>query len=377
MALLYNGPNEGPQVHAFIVGIGNYPYLKGGTNEVHQTVAGLEQLGQLSSPSVSAYEFYKLLLELDKKKNLSKPLGSVELIVSPNPGAKRKPTDVVTEAATQKNIETAYYAWKHRADSHQDNIAIFFYSGHGLQKGEHYLLAEDFGQNPHNPWTGALAFDGTRTAFHGCQAQTQLFFVDSCRQITWGMKDRDLIIPPLEQVNHNTGECAYNLTMKAASTNEAAHGEKDQPSFFTKALVKGLKGHVAENEDDLWQVKTGLLANHIHSLMRMEKATEGYKQRVVNTLGESISVVNYKKPPKVMLEVTCNPDDAMPYADLTATSMDTQKEYTRNKTKDPWKVELSAGIYLLKAEFTDKKYKNNKKPSSVNPPFRKERMNCL
>ena len=146
---------------------------------------------------------------------------------------------------------------------------FFFFCGHGLEKSEHFLLAEDFG-DPANFWFNAFNFDATRLAFRSCVARTQLFFVDACRQVTSEMLLLNLDgIPPLEPPAYLSPDCDYNLTIKATAVNEKAYSKKNQPSFFTQALINGMEGQAARNSNDEWTVSTGALSSGITSLIRL------------------------------------------------------------------------------------------------------------
>jgi hypothetical protein len=60
------------------------------------------------------------------------PLGSLELLTSPtvdyelSPSLKRP-----TEEAVMENVKKAFKRWFHRLDSNPENVAFFYFCGHG------------------------------------------------------------------------------------------------------------------------------------------------------------------------------------------------------------------------------------------------------
>ncbi len=96
------------------------------------------------------------------------------------------------------NINKAFREWYKRSNSHTADVATFYFCGHGIAKGNFALLAEDFGSYPFVLFENAIDFELTHRGISDCQAQTQLFIADSCRQVPeevldhqsrlWGME---------------------------------------------------------------------------------------------------------------------------------------------------------------------------------------------
>ena len=81
------------------------------------------------------------------------------------------------------NIKQAFDRWDARCNTHQENIAFFYFACDGLNTVSQFLLAADFG-NPANPdfWENCIDFSGMRSGMHKNAADTQLFFIDACRE---------------------------------------------------------------------------------------------------------------------------------------------------------------------------------------------------
>lgn len=369
MALYFEDSSEGPKTHIFVIAVGAYPYLKGGTSEKVQTIDTATRLGQLTSPAVSAEAFCAMAMELHHSQSWATPLGSIDVLVSNPPDGRPVFQDVEVKAATMENIKDTYFEWKERCDSHEDNVALFLFCGHGLGKGEHYLLAEDFGRRPADPWDGCFAFDTTVMGFATCRAKTQIFLVDSCRQVTSDMAGFNLIIKPLEQAAFATGVCDNRFVQKAAAHNESAYGKKNKESFYISAIIKAFKGNAAEKKNGVWKVSTGTICSKMNDLVDLELLGSQPRQRCDNSIIGETSIVVLKAPPTAALTITCSPSPALTYADLAFREVNTGISANRAATDQPWVVNVVAGIYEVHATFPEGNYQSKPETALVSPPF--------
>ena len=366
-----------PSTHALVIGVGGYRHLRGGADERQQVIEqNVGKLNQLTSPPRSAVAFAQHLL--DAKNNLRSPLGSIELLISPAPeDLDPIPAHMSAGLPTMANIRTAYAAWRERCNRHKDNIAIFYFCGHGLEKTQQYLLAEDFGADPLNPWLGAFAFNSTRLAFHACLAETQCFFIDACRNITPAMLRTQPNPPELEIVRDDISNCAFNLTMKASARNESALGPKRDTSYFTQALLKALRGAVASQGATGWNVETGQISAHITEILRTIKKSEGFTQRCpCEVIGNTV-LLRILETPKVNLNLACLPEDANQYVQLVFGRLGgTQIKFPAHQGA-PWALYVDAGYYVAEANFQEGGFGNTKREIFVcPPPFRDYYLEC-
>lgn len=167
-----------PRLHAFVIGVSDYPHLNNGTGRRALDPLGLSQV---TTPHYTALAIVNWLLS--EYKNPRCPLGSIEVVISPPATIATPNGGMQTESATKDQIAKAFAKWEQRCSAHRDNIAFFYFCGHGISKTEQYLLAEDFG-DPTVPdeWQNCINFDRMRDGMRKCLAQTQLFFVDACRE---------------------------------------------------------------------------------------------------------------------------------------------------------------------------------------------------
>lgn len=346
MALVFDQIQDQPQLHAFIIGIGKYRHVSDGEDPKMHTVMNIGDLRQLTSPPRSALAIRDLLLQTQAQWQV--PLGSIELLLSPAPDDSQPDgPNQNFEAATMANIKRAFADWVGRCDSHEDNIALFYFCGHGVEKGDQFLLAEDFGAGL-NPWDESFAFDATRLAFHRIKAETQIFLVDACRKVTSRMLQTIPAANPLMVPDHVTAECLFNLTIKAAARNEEAMGPKKLPSYFTQSLLKIFqRGALAERlNNQAWGIRTGRIAADVSKVLKRIKDTEDFRQRCKAEITESALVFRMNTTPIVEVSIAVDEQARAFFKKLP----DGAKQH-RQDAVNPWKFNTEAGFYHIGFEL--------------------------
>jgi hypothetical protein len=364
MAIIFNNIEDRPQTHILIIGVGEYPFLKGGKHFVEQTFEFLQNIGQLTSTSKSATEFCQEMLNFHNTNSWITPLGSIELLTEES----TKPT--------RDNVEDAYFSWKTRCETHSDNVAIFYFAGHGFTKGEKLILAlTDFGKSPRNPWKGCMPFTDTRTAFHGCKARTQFFLIDACRNIPPDTLLKSFDVASMDTIENMQTTCDHDLTLYAAAPNESAFGTKGEVSYFTKAILNGMKSYGATNEDDQWVVSTGSISTGINKWMEMIKPSEGYRSRCEARLNDPVDLLRLTGPPDVTLLIDCDPVPALEHADLECSN----ELFKHNRTPDtvPWQIVVKAGFYKISAVFAKNDFNGTEIIKPVRPPHTEYKLKVL
>ena len=375
----FNTAKAGPKTHVLLIGVGGYPFLKDGTNSVPQ-IGEVANLGQLTSPMPSVTAFYNKIIEYDTKAEWLKPLGSIEILVTPPPNSVAALPALNIENASLQNIRKSYFSWKARCDQHEDNVALFYYCGHGFQKSKHFLLADDFGEIPQNPWLNAFNFDDTRDAFYECKATTPVFLVDACRQVTVEMLEKDLTVAPIDNPSLiNPEESLNHLTLKATAAGTSAYGKINEPTYFIQAVISGLDGLVARQENNDWLIETADMSVHIHRLLELIKPGQGFKQRCQPRNGMPAAILSRKNAPSAWLEISCDPDGALPLAGLSCVEDEENPTITFSRPPEAgtWKLNLKAGNYKLAADFQPGgNFKNSSKKTAVIPPIKKDKIIC-
>lgn len=259
---------EGPGTHVFIIGVGDYPHLKDGSGTLS---TGHRGMGQLTSPPTSAME---MLRWVDRTlNNPEAPLKSIEVLVSQVDPATYTDSNGLNQQiapATWDNYEASVHAWKQRANSHPDNVAIFYFCGHGMGDGVNtHLLMSDTGRSAkllrHAAHVGAL-----RLAMGDCAALKQLYLVDACRTV-----DLATVLDPFELSQSGLPETnvlkvyqGENPVLSSARNGEQAFGAPGRVSVFTKALLDGLnRCAVFRPNGRIWAVSPQQLQQAIAALM--------------------------------------------------------------------------------------------------------------
>ncbi|WP_405889849.1 caspase family protein [Streptomyces sp. NBC_00133] len=295
-----------PQVHALVIGVGGYRHLPGGREEAHPPPP---VRGQLLSPPVSAAAFSDWAAK--ELRHPEAELGSIDLLVSYAPGsdpAARRDVGVPSADA----VTAAVRQWKRRCDTHEGNVALFFFAGHGLEYGSSYLLMEDYGADSEEaPLDAALDLTYLVKAMRQCQARHQYFLVDACRTTprSWSGMDLPPALRPLlsSSVAADRREEVGVLQATAGGSKAYAPPHGREPSFFTAALLEGLRGRASTYDD---------VSERWHVLFT--RLVEDVSLRCHSAAGQvpDAQIQGFKPwhllpgPPRVSVVVTCRPEEA-------------------------------------------------------------------
>ncbi len=289
MSLVFDRVDESKaQIHAMIVGVGDYPYLSGGRLFDDVGVVGSIANSRLGSPPISARELASWMIRNlgpsaapRTKSSKTPPLGSLELLISQFPTEDYLPpaatAPIAVETAKLKNIRDAFKRWSQRCDKSKDNVALFYFCGHGLEHGLTLLLAEDFGADADCPWENCIDFTTTWYGMADCKAATQCYFLDACRST------------PIELLKGNASKSTALKTtqtlkspkrnapiFKSAVLGQEAEAKTNAASPFAKALIQSFESVGAANYDgEKWYVSTGSLSVALQFLMERTKLRGG------------------------------------------------------------------------------------------------------
>lgn len=352
MALIYNEKQEGtPGTHVFIVGVGTYPHFPGHTAETPE--------GQIDSAANGALEIAGWFMK--RFENPDAPLQTVRLLLSGEDQAAQAAEryKIGIEPATFLNVKAEYVAWMNDLASTEDNVAVFYFAGHGFGTEEmQCLLLEDYNQDPDSPTDGALNYNNlvqsvrvNRKLNHGW------FFVDACRQANledvarneWGRKLNTKMTP--------LGGPTSCLQLFSAAPGEEALGEEGKVTFFAAALAEALeKNGYARGAHGGWVVQIGTLQTAVAINLKRTCSDAGVPEdeipRVTANIPDPFPVLHHRpldNPPEFLVKVTCVPErDNLRYT-LTCTSMSTEEVTSRPPDEEPWFANLQPGAYRFEA----------------------------
>jgi hypothetical protein len=373
VARIYATDRDGPGTHALVIGVGGYDHLRGGVSDrklARSTRYG--NLGQLTSPPKSAWALAEFLAS-SRPMNWLVPLSTIELLISAapaddDPGGAGGPYERATRAA----IQHAFDCWWDRCDANPDNVAIFYFCGHGLQAANQVLLASDFGATG-NPWQQAFDLNKTREAFKANRARTQLFLIDACREITTSTVEvPSPNAPPLREPEaRQTEYCEHDLTVQATSRTKKAYGKEGEVSYFTRAVLHAFRG-AAKKQNGSWWVRSDQIAGRIEELVKLAGGTD---QRPIVTTSSPTWLYRLDEVPEVTFEFGCSPAEALRSAKLAYWRIGGGERQQRPRSNaTPWKLLVPAGLYQLEATFPDRSFQDATDGISLEPPVWSERL---
>lgn len=327
-------PNGQPLLHVFVVGVGEYPHLEGGVGPIANQTFGLSQL---DTTTVTAERVANWFVAKAKPPI---PLGSVELVVTSSGPVKRDDgTQINVQQPTMAEITTAFNAWYQRCKQDKDNIAIFYFAGHGLSTNTaQFLLPADFGDpTVLNAWANCIDFTGLKIGMGGNTAQTQVFFIDACRE-----SPVDLLIQP-----HVKGDplctalpfqvVAQSSAYFAASDGFLAYGPPNDLTYFGRAVLDALDGAGAHKAGAKWSVNTYSLSSAIGLIMTQLAKVENLPLSCnPRPSGQSV-VLHQSSSPFVSTLVPC--DDGL---SIQMTGMG-QNLHSPGHEKRPWMGRAAPG----------------------------------
>lgn len=229
-----------PATHALVIGTSKYKHLPIKPRRLPDRETFL--LPQVQSPAVGAYLFAKWLQE--DYYCPTAPLNSLELLASPSDEEKDFYPDLSNAVLSNtQNVRKALISWWKRCNSHTDNVAILYLSGHGVQvrKDLYYVLLEDFAEDEL-----ILSFSvDVKAVFDGMVGKTmarkQFYFIDACRANVTNFVDQfygnGLGLPRL----HDGNDIRIAPIIGSAAPGTVAFAPLMQAPLFSQALIESLK----------------------------------------------------------------------------------------------------------------------------------------
>ena len=211
---------------ALIIGIGGYEHLREGAGTPLPNLLQYGNLGQLTSPPRSALAIATALQS--PALDWQVPLGTVDLLVStapedPDPSGDRRAVRASDARCYPGRLRCVVGPVQRR----QENVAFCYVAGHGLE-GIHHDRARVRLRPVRGTGLGGMRSTSTTPAgaLTANKAQTQIFLVDACREITTSnVEVPDAPAPALRTpAMRQPDNCNYDLTIMATSRNHKAYG---------------------------------------------------------------------------------------------------------------------------------------------------------
>ncbi len=382
-----------PATHVLVIGVDDYrhlPYEGGGGGPRTRGDDYAPGLTKISTAGPSAELIADWFLDASGFNNPQRSLGSLDILLS---SGNFKAAGGVVEAVAKPTfsaIRSAFAAWRDRLHAHEDNHAILYFCGHGMEEINHYLLPEDVLDDPAAVDENFIDLDATIVRMAQCRASTQLYFIDACRSpfphklsaistnvLSTGGKTfgRALIAPPASAASFRRNAMVFKSALKKGQPAKARVGKE---SYFAEALVECLN-HFGADDD----ANSGEYWVHIDSLQKalFERMRRKAVQYGIPGLGcdfDAKSLRPEARPDlhliaaakaKVQSHVVLVPDAA--HAEATIKLSANQpggQTYERLPSPEAWIDELVPGAYDVSASFNSSGYRNPKSPALVMMP---------
>lgn len=372
MSIVFNAglPPGARQTHALVIGISDYLHLPNGSQYAVQPAKNTFGLKALDSPHRSAVAIANWLENLSNKQT---PIGTIEAVLSPTPYTNAKGQQVIVDIASMKNITNAFTAWSQRANANPDNLALFFFCGHGFEREVIMLLPADFA----NPAVGNVALnmiDFTTSRLDNlreCNAKTQLYLLDACRENTYDLMRLKATPTALISTLKIQQPPRDSPVLMSANSGTKAHASPGQISYFTQALLECLQKFGARGQNaGVWEVSTSSLGTAMkHYMGRMK--VPGIPPLVCDVSGQSnfdTAMHRFTGKAYVMSLIDCDPQAALPAAQLSVCDGTSAPELRQVLGPDPWEIDLTAGQYDVSVAFAVPPYRNKQLKQLMQPP---------
>ncbi|WP_162823103.1 caspase family protein [Klebsiella variicola] len=368
MPLLFDREVIGPKTHAFVIGVGNYPFARAGQG----VSAKLRAVPALPSAADSAKLVCNCLIE--NKDRLAAPLATLDVLISDPPATENRypwVPAVHVDSATVSNVGTRGFAWYQRLSVQPGDVAFFYCCGHGASHLQQpVVFLEDLNSNPTYLWShinlGELSY---RLRKHQ-SISAAFLFSDACGEF----------IPQFELIKQavpcpfypDETESMFSVSRNqvsllcAASENQLAYEGPDLAGShlkfgrFTQTCLKGLSGSSARYSRGRWGVNSRDLQSDLKALRRIyfehwgdKEPFDPYSAVTPSDLIPLVYPENFELP----LVVSTDPTERMPYYDFAISERnEPAPPWLKNnatRAPGPWKTSVPPSINALYAIAID------------------------
>ncbi|RTL42348.1 MAG: caspase family protein [Candidatus Melainabacteria bacterium] len=379
--------SPGPKLHAFIIAVESYTFLEDGSSPGPKLPFAM---GQLKAAPISAIALANWLIHDYKSQT---PLGSIELLVSSPEKIELTLKDgsktTVDGRADSRSLKPAFKSWFRRLNGTRvdgngteikasaeleaqmkNNIALFYFCGHGFEKGDVHLLLEDFGEDRDLLFENSFNFNYFYSGMKQAKPTTQLYFVDSCRTVPSTATAREniegitLLAPLITDKSQREAPILYSTL----STTTAWAPTDGSATRFTKTLIDCFRS-AATKDNGIWKVTTGKLIADMKELLNSDPVNNQICISGGDRLTENSVLYTLDSPPTVRLTLSCKPMTTLPKLIFKITNSLLGTEQQRvPPAPDAWQLNVPAASYILETTFLDKSRELPREEIYVFPP---------
>jgi hypothetical protein len=341
-------------VHVFIVGVSDYLNLPAHDDP---PVEPKWFLNKLTSAAISAFKIYELI----RQTSLRLPLKTIRLLLSPSELETRaEPAirELGVPTASRTAFENCARAWREDAKSNPADMTIFYFAGHGIQRGpeDGVLLLDDFlADGP--PLAKCFAIGDIRNGMAPSPsypdiALSQFYFVDAC--LTRHQTQTRFVNPQVPDVfgaELNVVDRREATMIFSTVDGAVSLGRTGMPSHFSAALTLAFE-RAAENPQEtsggtVWPVTSLTIKNALDMYYKKHQLGQVKLGGVVG-----LPVIRYlTAPPEVDISVEVRPPCLEASGEIwLLDETDTAVAGCDPTTKTQFEVTAKAGIYRLQVE---------------------------
>jgi hypothetical protein len=366
LALFFDERSDDPGVHALIVGVSDYPFLKPPGKKPHEAAYGMSKLSACAASAMRLADW----LVANREKLINRfgqrvPLASIRILATPTAEEKqRDPRLASVEAATLRNFRVATAAWREDARLSKESVTWFYFAGHGVQRslGDAVLLLEEFGDGIGGVLASGAAVADIRNAMSPDQdkrkkiARTQYWFIDACNTFPKEFaKLQQVRVASVfdEDIPSGTDDRMAPIYF-AALSGAKAYAVRDQHTIFNQALLSCLEGGGGDNREidgrEQWCITSGTLDDRLHAYIDELNARHGADQEArIEAPGRDTVMAYLDGPPPVEVRIEIEPPAALQVTrialidDYDATPL----PLTKPLSPHPFIGKVSAGYYRV------------------------------
>jgi hypothetical protein len=352
-------------VHALLIGVSDYPNLR--DDVPASRTFGLEPLESAAATVVRMAEW------LESHRGLAgRPLGSIVVLSAPSLVECEDPAILQRSApCSHGDFMREVAAWRSRASQDPDDLAFFYFAGHGVQRKQrdHVLLLQDFGEDPgpalgHTFDTSELLDGMAITDDFPCMAREQLYVFDACRmsleEFTRYAKQQppqfwDWIEPSNEQ-----RQARSRPVIHTATDGRESFGISGEQSVFSDALLRCLDGSAAWEDGEYddgrlrWTVSILSLLDGLPIELADSNEVFGTSQRHDSDgISHNLVLCEVDPPPPAEISVALRPDRACAEAtlELLDDADDLVVRIEPPVNPHPFVDTFEAGYYTVRARY--------------------------
>ncbi|TCQ16678.1 caspase family protein [Rhizobium sp. PP-CC-3G-465] len=275
-----DGEAAGNGAHVMIVGVSHYPHLANGS--VSELAPDNGGLGQLEASALTAAKIFAALNAMGSIAGCK--IKTCRICLSPSQ-TEQEEVDVLTEGHFSgggfEEVRNAILGWGtdiHRGGRKKgENVAVFFFSGHGVEHlGAPALLVGDI-LNPDNTNRNNLAIshDGLVRAVKTLGVDRGLFLIDACRDAPEIAKRLRIVGQPILDPDADQSKSPEAM-LSLLSTRQLFQSYQvrgARQTLFGQALLEALEGQPPtflpyDAQTDPLLLRFGKLESHVKQRVR-------------------------------------------------------------------------------------------------------------